>query len=232
MTKIKKQDFVEIEYTGRLKDDDMVFDTTDEKTAKEGGIFNQNHVYGPVKVMVGGTQVLPGIDVFMEGKEPGDFKVNVEPQEGFGKKDAKLLRLMPKSTFTKQKIDPMPGMPINVDGMDGIIKTVSGGRCMVDFNHPLSGKDLVYDLKINRIVIDDKEKASAIIELQLKKESFDLNVEGDKADVILKDKDFEKPLKDLIEDMIKKFTKIKKVEFKEGKKENKKEKKPADNKKV
>ena len=29
---------------------------------------------------------------------------------------------------------------------------MSGGRCLVDFNHPLSGKDLVYDVRINKIV--------------------------------------------------------------------------------
>ena len=214
MTKIKKQDFVEIEYTGKLKDDDIIFDTTDEKFAKDNNIFNEKHVYGPVKVMVGGSQVLPGLDFFMEGKEPGTFKVNLIPEQGFGKKNAKLLKLMPKSLFTKQNINPMPGLPINIDGMDGIIKTVSGGRCMVDFNHPLSGKELEYDLKINRIVTDEKEKVSSIVELQLRKEDFELNVEEDKVTISSKI-GMKKPLKDLIEDMIKKFTKIKNVEFKE-----------------
>ena len=112
MTKIKKQDFIEIEYTGKLKEEDFIFDTTDEKLAKENEVFDPNHQYGPVKIMVGGTQVLPGLDRFFEGKEPGTFKVNIEPQEGFGKKSSKLLKLMPKSIFTKQNINPMPGLQL------------------------------------------------------------------------------------------------------------------------
>jgi FKBP-type peptidyl-prolyl cis-trans isomerase SlyD len=212
---IKKQDFVEIEYTGKLKEEGMIFDTSDEKTAKDNGLYNKEHSYGAVKVMIGNSQVLPGLDRFMEGKEPGEYKVVLDPTEGFGKKNAKLLRLVPKNIFIKQQINPMPGLPINIDGADGVVKTVSGGRCMVDFNHPLSGKTLEYDLKINRIVTDEKEKVSAILELQVKKEEFDLNLENGKIVITLKTKGFQKPLKDLIEDMIKKFTKVKEVSWKE-----------------
>ncbi len=217
MTKIKKQDFVEIEYTGKLKDEGYVFDTTDERIAKDNGLFNEKHTYGPVKIIVGNIQLLPGLDRFMEGKEPGTFKVELKPEEGFGKKNAKLLKLLSKSIFTKQEINPMPGLPVSIDGMEGIIKTVSGGRCMVDFNHPLSGKELQYDLKINRIVTEEKEKVEAIVELQLDKKDFEVKVEGENVTVTLNTR-VKKPLKDLIADMIKKFTKLKQVEFKENKK--------------
>ena len=65
------------------------------------------------------------------------------------------------------------------------------------------------------------------MELQLKKEDYDLKVEDENVTITLKNKGFKKPLKDLIEDMIKKFTKIKKVEWKEAlaKKEESSEKK-------
>jgi len=217
MAKIKEKDFVEIEYTGKLKEENIIFDTTDEKTAKDNNIFNEKHSYGPVKVMIGNAQVLGGLDRFMVGKEPGSYKVSFGPEEGFGKKNAKLLRLIPKSIFTKNNINPVPGLPVNIDGMNGIVKTVSGGRCLVDFNHPLSGKDLEYELKINRIITEEKEKVEAIIELQFKKQDYSLNVEGENAVITLKNK-VEKPLKDLIADMIVKFTKIKKIEYKENKK--------------
>ncbi len=220
MTKLKKQDFVEIEYTGKLKDDNLIFDTTDEKTAKENNVFNGQHTYGPVKVMVGGMQVLPGIDRFMEGKEPGTFKVELNPEDAFGKKNAQLLKLLPKSIFTKQQINAMPGLPVNIDGADGVIKTVSGGRCLVDFNHPLSGKELEYDLKINRIITEEKEKIESIVELQLKKKDFDVKIEEENATITLKINIAQK-LKNLIADMINKFTKTKKVEFKEFKEEKK-----------
>ena len=96
MTKIKKEDFVEIEYIGRLKEENIVFDTSDQKIAKDNGLYNEKHSYGPVKIMVGGSQVLPGLDGFIEGKEPGTYKVILDPTDGFGKKNAQLLKLIPK----------------------------------------------------------------------------------------------------------------------------------------
>ncbi|EFK97351.1 peptidylprolyl isomerase FKBP-type, partial [sediment metagenome] len=48
----------------------------------------------------------------------------------------------------KDSIRPMPGLPVNIDGMYGIIRTVAGGRVIVDFNHPLSGKEIVYNSKL------------------------------------------------------------------------------------
>lgn len=215
MAKIAKKDFVEIEYTGRLKEGNVIFDTTDEKLAKDNSIFSEQQNYGAIKVMIGANQVLPGLDRFMVGKEPGQFKVELKAEDAFGKKDPKLLKLLPKNVFIKQGINPMPSMPINMDGINGIIKTVSGGRCIVDFNHPLAGKDLEYDLKINRIVTDEKEKVEAIISLQLKKDRFDVSIEGENATIDIKDK-IAKELKSLIADMINKFTKIKKIEFKES----------------
>ena len=147
--------------------------------------------------MVGGTQVLPGLDKFIEDKETGTFKGELKPENAFGKKNAKLLKLLPKSLFIKQEINPVPGLPVSIDGAEGIIKTVSGGRCIVDFNHPLSGKELEYDLKINRIITDEKEKVESIIELQLDKKDFDLNIEGEKVTIALKT-GLKKPIKDLI----------------------------------
>ena len=70
------------------------------------------------------------------------------------KNDA-LGNSLPFNAFKKQGIMPEPGMQVNVDNMTGIIKTAAGGRCLVDFNHPLSGKDLVYTIKVNKIIEDE-----------------------------------------------------------------------------
>lgn len=218
MAKIKHHDFIEIEYTGRLKDENIIFDTTDKKTAEDNNVFNPDYIYGPVKVIVGNRQILSGLDLFIEGKEPGSYTVEIKAEEGFGKKDSKLLKLMPKSLFIKEKINPVPGLPVNIDGLNGIIKTVSGGRCIIDFNHPLAGKDLVYEIKINKIVTDDKEQVESILDMQMKKDDFNVSLENGKAMVTFK-KSIAKPVKDLILDMIKRFTKVKDVEFKEEKKQ-------------
>ena len=47
------------------------------------------------------------------------------------------------SAFKKENITTQPGLQITVDEAVGMVKTVSGGRVIVDFNHPLSGKDIV-----------------------------------------------------------------------------------------
>ena len=56
------------------------------------------------------------------------------------------------------KIQPIPGLQLNIDGSFGVVKPSAADACLVDFNHPLAGKDLVYDVKINKIGRDDKEK--------------------------------------------------------------------------
>ena len=62
MAAIKKGDFVEVEYTGKTKTDKIVFDTTDEKTAKKSDIHSERMEYGPVVVCIGENQILGGLD--------------------------------------------------------------------------------------------------------------------------------------------------------------------------
>lgn len=159
---VKKRDFVELEYTGKLKEGNVIFDTTDEKIAKSNNFNVSNARYGPVVVCVGEGHVIKGLDSFLEGKELGEFVVEIEPENAFGKKDAKLIAMMPASKFISQKIRPVPGLQVNIDGVAGVIRTVNSGRCIIDFNHPLSGKVIVYNVKINRIVSDKKEKAESL----------------------------------------------------------------------
>src|SRR3989344_6677056 len=81
----------------------------------------------------------------------------------------------------------MPGLQVNIDGMMGLVKTVSGGRTLVDFNHPLSGKELNYDIKIKRVVKDDKEKISSILKVSLGLKDADVKVENNKASISTKE---------------------------------------------
>ena len=48
------------------------------------------------------------------------------------------------ANFKKQNIIPYLGLQVNIDGILGIIRTVTPGRAIIDFNHPLSGKNLIY----------------------------------------------------------------------------------------
>ncbi len=178
---IKKGDFVELEYTGSLKDG-TVFDTTDESAAREAGMHNPDARYGPVTICVGENHVVEGLDRQLEGKEPGnDYTIEVPPEEGFGKKDAKQIQLISTSKFRKENINPMPGLQVNVDGAVGVIKSVSGGRTLVDFNHPLSGQKLVYKASIKKVVDDDREKLKSLINVRLGLEKFDVEIKDGRA---------------------------------------------------
>ena len=184
---IKKNDFVEIEYTGRLKEENIIFDTTSEKTAKESNMLNENTDYGPVTVCIGHEQVLRGIDDALIGKEAGkEYKIDLKPGQAFGNKDAKLIQLIPTGRFRQQKIQPMPGLQVNIDGVFGIIKTVSGGRTLVDFNHPLAGKELSYKVKINRKVDDKKEQLIGYLKLVLAAKELEAEITDNKAKITLK----------------------------------------------
>ena len=213
MSTLKKHDFVEIEYTGKIKDGNIVFDTTYEKVAKENKL--ESHTgYGPVVVCVGEEQLLKGLDKNIEGKEIGkEYDIDIKPEDAFGKKDAKLIQLVPTNKFKQQNIQPMPGMQLNIDGVVGTIKTVSGGRTLVDFNHPLAGKELLYKVKVNKKIIDDKEKLIGYLKLSLGIKDFEAEIVNGNAKISLK-KEIPKEVEErLSKKIIELISNIKKIEF-------------------
>jgi len=220
METIKKHDFVEIEYTGKIKDDNIIFDTTDEKVAKENNLESKD--LGPVIVCAGEEQLLKGIDKALEGKEIGrEYDIEIKPEDSFGSKDAKLIQLIPTSKFKQQNMQPMPGMQVNIDGMIGLIKTVSGGRTLVDFNHPLAGKDLLYKIKINKKIVDDKEKLNGYVKLSLGTKDFSVEIKENNAKITLKAEIHKEAQEKLTEKITELIPSIKKVEFAFGKEKNK-----------
>jgi len=214
---MKKGDFVELEYTGKIKEMNIVFDTTDKKVAKENNIHDARASYGPVIVCIGQGHVIKGLDEQLEGKElEKKYHIELSPEQGFGKKNAKLIQLVATSKFIKQKINPMPGLQVNIDGMMGMIRTVSGGRTLVDFNHPLAGKELVYDFKSNKIIKDDEEKLRALLKLELNLKDAKVDIKDGNATISLNIKqNLPKPIEEkLIEHIKKLIPSIKNIELK------------------
>jgi len=221
---IKKGDFVEVEFTGMLEDG-TVFDTTDEKVAKESNIYDERSEYGSIIVCIGEGHLLKGVDKNLEGKELGkEYEFKLAPEDGFGKKDTKLLRLIATNKFLKQNIMPQPGLQVSIDGIMGTVKTVTGGRVIVDLNHPLAGRELVYKVKPIRMITDSKEKVTAIIKLRLGVKDAEISIEDSECKIKLKQK-LQKELGDALSEEIKKLTGIKTAAFVEPEKEKKEEKK-------
>lgn len=211
---VKKNDFIEVTYTGKLKDDGSVFDTTDEKTAKDSHLYKEGAEYGPIIICVGEKHVLKGLDEFLIGKDAGNYTIDLKPEDAFGKKNTKLIQLIPSKKFTEHGIKPAPGLSVNVDGNVGLVKAVSGGRILVDFNHPLSGKGLVYEMVIKRIVTDMKEQVQSLLDLilSIRKGEAEISIAEGSCTVKIKKKLPKEVLKK-VEDKIKELVKLSKIEI-------------------
>ncbi len=182
MAGIKKNDFVELDYTGRIKEGNAIFDTTLEKVAKENNL-HESH-YHPIVICIGENHLLKSLEEQLIGKETGkEYEIELSPEQAFGRKDAKMIQMIPLSKFKQQKIQPTPGLQLNIDGMFGIVKTVSGGRCLVDFNHPLAGKDIVYTVKANKIVEDNKEKIKSLLMLHMHLHDAGIEIKDDSVSI-------------------------------------------------
>ena len=172
---IKDGDFVRVNFTGKIKENDEVFDTTYDEIAQEAEIFDENKTYKPIPIVVGGNHLLPAIEKEIVGLEAGERKtVEVDSDNGFGPRDPKAIQLIPMKEFKKQGMTPYPGMRIQAEGGEGRILTVNGGRVKVDFNHPLAGKDLIYDVEVTEIIEDNEEKIKSMIELHYSNPNVDL----------------------------------------------------------
>ncbi|HLC66538.1 MAG TPA: peptidylprolyl isomerase [Candidatus Nanoarchaeia archaeon] len=178
---VQQGDFVQVEYNGYLAEDNSVFDTTDENLAKQQNIHGKNSSYGPVTICIGEHQLIKGIDEELVGKLIGSSHTfTLSPERAFGKKDAKLIQLIPTQKFMKEGIRPMPGMQITVDNMLGVVKSVSGGRTLVDFNHPLSGRAVRYEVRVLKKISDPAAQLQSYLQRTLQLKTM-VKLEGEKA---------------------------------------------------
>jgi len=175
---MEKNDFVEINYTGRLSNG-MVFDTTYEEVAENEGL-DEDVDYKPKKVVVGAGHVVEGLDEDMMNAEVDEEReITVPPSKGFGEYDEDKVRGFSKREFEKKyNENPRRGMRVNVEGKPGTIISTVGGMVRVDFNHPLAGEELDYEYIIERKIEEVDEKIKALISLYAEKlegEDFEIS---------------------------------------------------------
>jgi FKBP-type peptidyl-prolyl cis-trans isomerase 2 len=80
---IKEGDFVRLNFTGKIKETDEVFDTTSEDIAEEAGILVENKVYGPIPIIVGGNHLLKAIDEVLIEDFISRIDFKIPMQEGW-----------------------------------------------------------------------------------------------------------------------------------------------------
>jgi FKBP-type peptidyl-prolyl cis-trans isomerase 2 len=164
MELVKKNDFVEIKFSGYS--DGKIFDSNIEEDLKK---LNPEAKPSQTIVIVGQGMVVPGLDKALESKEiEKEYEVKFSAEEGFGKRDRNLVKTIPLNVFTEKDVQPRPGMVFALDNYIVKILAVSGARVMADFNNPLAGRDLTYKFKIVRKIGDIKEKTEFVFNYFLK----------------------------------------------------------------
>ncbi len=160
---MEKGDFIKIDYIGRLENGE-IFDLTDEETAKKEKVHNPKVKYRPVPVIVGAGFVIKGLEKALSEMKLDERKtVEIKAEDGFGMRDPKLVKVVPKNAF-KGEFEPRQGLVVDFSGVKGRIQSVSAGRVMVDFNNPLAGKNLKYELEIKEKIEDPVKQSEAIFE--------------------------------------------------------------------
>jgi FKBP-type peptidyl-prolyl cis-trans isomerase 2 len=222
-------DFVEVDYVGKVKITGDIFDLTNEEVAKKEKIHDPKAPYGPALIIIGSNMTIRGVMKELEKMELNEERTfDVLPQDAFGMRDPRMIRILPMSKFIENKIDPVPGAYFDIDGMQAKIQSVSGGRIRVDFNGPLAGKTLTYTVKVLKKIEDDRERIEKVLKYYRVDYSH-FEIKG--KEVEIKSKKAMHPLaRKVISDIVTKWIKgIDKVEYKSEDDENKKEGKATEN---
>ncbi|MFH1787132.1 MAG: peptidylprolyl isomerase [archaeon] len=186
--KVQKGDFVKIDYVGRIKATNRIFDLTDEALAKKENIYDKEQEYKPKTVVVGARHIIHGLDEKIDGLEIGKkVTIDVAPSNGFGSRNPEFIKVFPVNRFKDQKVPLVPGAPVQIGGIPGTISSVSGGRVRVDFNHPLAGRELAYEITVVGKITDKKEKVNGLLDLHYGAGNFGINFEGKNLEITIPD---------------------------------------------
>ena len=134
---VKKGDFVTLHYVGKFADG-TVFESTDKK---------------PLRLVVGEHATIVGIEEGLIGMKIGQKKrIVVNPEKAYGKYHKDLIEELPLSKIPPE-ITPAVGMVLTQESKTGRtlfmrVTQVNRESIIVDMNHPLAGKTLVFDIVV------------------------------------------------------------------------------------
>jgi len=144
---LKNGDFIKLAYDG-YDDKGNIFDSTHGEVGKT--LHGKD---GPLLIVIGKHRLIQGLDETIRTMKKGEEKeASFGHEKAFGPRSKNLIRVMSSSDFRHHNVVPEPGITIHLDGDNGrvygIVKSVSGGRVMVDFNHPMASKKVRYKVKL------------------------------------------------------------------------------------
>ena len=122
---------------------------------EEGKVIDSNVGADPLTYTHGAKQIVPGLENALEGMTVGESKqVTVAPEEGYGPVLQEAFREIPKEKIPPdaQKVGaPLEAKDENGRTMHLRVAEVKEETVVVDFNHPLAGKTLYFDVKVIEI---------------------------------------------------------------------------------
>lgn len=158
---MKEGELVLIRYTGRSEGE--IFDTTEKDVAEENNLEREDAELQPVPVLIGRDYIIEGLEDKLLDMEVGEeVNVTVSPEKAYGKRSSDNVKTYPEKEFKKQGVNVRPGEELMVGQRRGKVVSKGSGRVRIDFNHPLAGKELDYELEIVEKVKDDEEIAEHI----------------------------------------------------------------------
>jgi peptidylprolyl isomerase len=179
---LQKGDFILIDYTAKVKETNEVFDTTNEETSKKERLHKEGEIYEPKLVVIGENWVLKALDESLTTMELGKTQtVEIPPKDAFGQRDPEKIRRVPLKQLTAKGTNPTIGMRIDYNGKTATIRSIGAGRVLLDFNPPLAGKTLVYDVTVNKKLETNEEKITALIHRRIplaEPETFRFAIKG------------------------------------------------------
>jgi len=161
---LQKGDFILLDYIAKVKETSEVFDTTIEEVAKKERLYKEGEIYEPKLVVIGEGWVLKALDESLTNMEVGKTEtVEIPPEKAFGARDPEKVRRVPLRHLTAKGITPTLGMRLEYDGKMAVVRAIGAGRVLLDFNPPLAGKTLVYEVTVKKKLETPEEKIAALI---------------------------------------------------------------------
>ena len=178
---MQENDFVLVNYSAKVKETNQQIDKAEN---------------APMIIKAG--YLLRGLEEPLKAMNVGEKKtIEIVPENAFGQRNFGLIKLISIAEFRKHDTKPSPGMFVEADRMRGRVLSVSGGRVKVDFNHPLAGKTLVYDLEVKQKIESNEEKIKALFKMYTK-------IDGSKMKVTINDKVVDIDVPPMINPIVKK----------------------------
>ncbi|ANI90801.1 peptidylprolyl isomerase [Arachidicoccus ginsenosidimutans] len=138
MQTAKKGDKVKVHYHGKLTD---------------GTTFDSSEGRSPLEFEIGSGQVIKGFDDGATGLQIGEKRtVHIPAADAYGPVSEEQIVEFPRSQFPPE-LNPEVGMPLQMSNDQGqtfqvVIKEVKDDVVVLDANHPLAGKDLIFDIEL------------------------------------------------------------------------------------